>query len=166
MPDGSCTHVDTKILANRITAILNGVIVIMTAELSLRSTSLKGAELVAGALLVGAIMTVTKLFIDSVHLEIESQSKITTKKFIGVFLNSIFVMVFPLIASVIIVISDLLPLPIDFTLDEIMYAGAVSVIFIAFISGYLFDRDVLKALRRSFMWTVVCVLIVLVRKAI
>jgi hypothetical protein len=141
-----------RIMAQRVAAVLYGVISIMTAELSVQAGTFGYAEAAIGALLVGFAMTVTRIFIEMVKKETEIGAHLPIGKSGAIVRDSLLVMLFPATTALLIVVAELSTMPWTILLDIVLYLGMTTVFVIGFLSSYVLDRAIRPALLRGVVW--------------
>jgi hypothetical protein len=143
--------------AQRVAAVLYGVIAVMTAEIAVQPGEFGYGEAAVGALLVGLAMTATRIFVELVKKETEIGAHLPLGKAGAIVRDSLLVMAFPLATAVLIVITALSTAHWQALLDDVLYLG---VAVVGFLSSYLLDRAVLPALRRAAVWLVLSLVLV------
>jgi len=96
-----------RIKAQRVAAVLYGVIAIMTAELVLQPDKFGYAEAAIGSLLIGFAMTVTRIFVRVVTKEAEIGAHLPIAEAGAIVRDSILVMVFPSITALVVAAAAL-----------------------------------------------------------
>src|SRR5258708_5953312 len=132
--------VQRRITAQRVAAILYGVISIMTAELSLQGGEFGYAEAAVGALLVGLAMTVTRIFIELVKKETEIGAHLPIGKSGAIVRDSALVMLFPAMTALAVVVAALITAKWSVFLDLLLYLSMATVFVIGFLSSYVLDH--------------------------
>ena len=146
--------------AQRIAAILYGVIAIMTAELSVQPGEYPYWEAALGALLAGIAMTVARLFIEVVKKETEIGAHLPIHKAGSIMRDSILVMVFPVATALMIVFAALTTARWTVLLDVILYLGMAGVFATGFVSSYILDGAIKPAISRGISWLLLSLLLV------
>lgn len=146
--------------AQRVAAVLYGVIAVMTAEIAVQPGEFGYGEAAVGALLVGLAMTATRIFVELVKKETEIGAHLPLGKAGAIVRDSLLVMAFPLATAVLIVITALSTAHWQALLDDVLYLGIATVAVVGFLSSYLLDRAVLPALRRAAVWLVLSLVLV------
>jgi hypothetical protein len=154
-----------RIAAQRIAAVLYGVIAIMTAELAVQPSEFGYAETALGAFLAGLAMTVTRIFVEVVKKETELGSHLNVAKTAIVMGDALWVMSFPALTALMILIGALIKTRPGVLLDVVFYLSIASVFVIGFVSSYVLDRKLGPALVRGGGWLVLG-LILLAAKAL
>jgi len=152
--------------AQRVAAVLYGVIAIMTAELSVQAGELGYAEAVLGALLVGVAMTVARIFVDVVEKETEIGAHLPIRKAGAIIVNSLLVMLFPVATALLIVVAALTTARWTILLDVVLYLGMATVFATGFLSSYVLDRQIRPALSRGVAWLLLSVLLVVAKSLV
>jgi hypothetical protein len=149
-----------RITAQRIAAVLYGVISIMTAELSVQASEFSFFEAALGALLVGLAMTVTRIFIELVKKEAEIGAHLRIGKSGAIVRDSLLVMLFPAATALLIVVVALTTAQWTVLLDAILYLSMATVFVIGFLSSYVLDREIRPALLRGVIWLLLSLVLV------
>jgi len=146
-------------MAQRVAAILYGVIGIMTAELALRADVFGYGEAAAGALFVGFAMTATYVLVDVVKKETEAGAHLPPRKWGAILRDSLLVMLFPVLIALEIVAAGFVTTKWAVLLDIVLYEGMVMVFVAGFLSSYLLHRALRPALTRGTVWLVLALLL-------
>jgi hypothetical protein len=146
--------------AQRVGAILYGVVAVMTAELAVQPGEFDYWEAALGALLVGLAMTVTRIFVEVVKKETEIGAHLPFAKAGAIVRDSLFVMLFPAATAILIVIAALSALPWQALIKEVLYLGIATVFAVGFLSSYLLDRAIKPALLRGAVWLLLSLVLV------
>ncbi len=152
-----------QVTAQRVSAVLYGVVGIMTAELSVQPGEFGYVEAALGALLVGLAMYVTHIFVMVVKVECDLGAHLPLGKARGIALDSLLVMLFPGVTALLIVAAAVTTARWTALLDLILYLGMAAVFATGFLSSYVLDRAALPALRRGFVWLVLSVILVIAK---
>jgi hypothetical protein len=112
-----------RIMAQRVAAILYGVIAIMSADLVLQPDKFRYAEGAAGAVLIGCVMTLTRIFVRVVTKEAEIGAHLPIAEAGAIVRDSILVMLFPAITALVIAVASLTATQSTVLLDIILYLG-------------------------------------------
>jgi hypothetical protein len=152
--------------AQRVAAVLYGVIAIMTAELSVQADALGHGEAAIGALLVGLAMTVTRLFVEVVKKDTEIGAHLPFRKAGAIIADSLLVMVFPAATALMIVVAGLTTARWAVLLDVVLYLGMVAVFVTGFVSSYVLDGAVRPALTRGAVWLLLSLLLVAAKRLV
>jgi hypothetical protein len=152
--------------AQRVAAVLYGVIAIMTAELSVQAGELGYAEAAVGALLVGLAMTVARIFVDVVEKETEIGAHLPIRKASAIMVNALLVMLFPAATALLIVVAALTTTRWVILLDVVLYLGMATVFVTGFLSSYVLDRQIRPALSRGAAWLLLSVLLVVAKSLV
>jgi hypothetical protein len=153
-----------RITAQRVAAILYGVIGIMTAELSVQEGEFGYAESVLGALLVGLAMMVTRIFIEVVKKETEIGAHLPLRKSGAIVRDSALVMLFPAVAALVVMIAALITAKWSLVLNLLLYLGMATVFVVGFLSSYVLDRAIWLALVRGAGWLLLSLVLVVAKK--
>lgn len=144
-------------VAQRISATLYGIVGIMTAELPLQPGEFGYAETALGAMLVGFAMYVAHVFVILVKVESEIGSHLPLRGAKGIAFDSLFVLAFPGVTTLLIVVAARTTTRWTVLLDLVLYLGMVAVFATGFFSSYVLDRAVGPALRRALLWMLLSV---------
>jgi hypothetical protein len=140
------------IAAQRVAAVLFGVVAIMTAELAMQPIEFGYAETALGAFLAGLAMTMTRIFVEVVKKETEIGSHLPIRKAGAIVRDSLFVMLFPAATALVIVAAALSTARWTVVLDLVLYLGIATVFVVGFLSSFLLDREIKPALSRALCW--------------
>jgi hypothetical protein len=146
--------------AQRIAAVLYGVIAIMTAELSVQPGQFSYAETALGALLAGVAMAVARLFVEVVKKETEIGAHLPIVKAGVIMRDSLLVMLFPVATALLIVAAASATAQWTRLLDVILYLGMATVFVIGFLTSYVLDRKIRPAVARGASWLLLSLLLV------
>ena len=155
--------VQRRIAAQRVAAILYGVISIMTAELSVQGGEFGYAEVALGALLVGFAMTVTRIFIELVKKETEIGAHLSIGKSGAIVRDSVLVMLFPAMTALLVVVAALITAKWSILLDVLLYLSMATVFVVGFLSSYVLDREIRPALLRGVIWLLLSLVLVVAK---
>jgi hypothetical protein len=155
--------VERRLAAQRVSAILYGVISIMTAELSVQGDEFGYAETALGALLVGFAMTVTRIFIELVKKETEIGAHVSIGKSGEIMRDSVLVMLFPAMTALLVVVAALTTVKWSILLDFLLYLGMATVFVVGFLSSYVLDREIRPALLRGVGWLFLSLVLVVAK---
>jgi len=150
--------------AQRVSAILYGVIAIMTAELSVRGGEFGYVETAIGAMLVGFAITVTRMFVEVVKKETEIGAHLPLAKAGAIIADSLLVMAFPVATALLIVVAALTTEGPARLLDSVLYLGIAAVFVTGFLSSYILDRAMRPALLRGLVWVLLSLALVAAKK--
>jgi hypothetical protein len=150
--------------AQRVAAMLYGVISIMTAELSVQSDEFGYAEAALGALLVGVAMTVTRFFIELVKKETEIGAHLPIGKSGAIMRDSVLVMLFPAMTALAVMVAASITAKWSVLLDALLYLSMATVFVIGFLSSYVLDREIRPALLRAVGWLLLSFVLVVAKK--
>ena len=150
--------------AQRVSAILYGVIGIMTAELSVRGNEFGFIETALGALLIGVAMTVTRIFAEVVKKETEIGAHLPLAKAGGIVVDSLLALLFPAVTAVLIVIAALTTENRTTLLDSVLYLAIATVFMTGFMSSYILDRALWPAFTRALLWLVLSLILLAAKK--
>jgi hypothetical protein len=153
-----------QVAAQRVSAILYGVIAIMTAELSVRGSEFGHLETALGALLIGVAMMVTRIFVEVVKKETEIGAHLPLAKAGAIVLDSLLVMVFPAVTAVLILLAAVTTEGWAALLDSILYLGTATVFATGFLSSYVLDGALRPAFTRALLWLVLSIALVAAKK--
>jgi hypothetical protein len=153
-----------QVAAQRIAAILYGVIGIMTAELSLQVGEFGYAEAAFGALFVGLAMMTTRLLVEVVKKETEIGAHLPLHKAGEVLRDSVLVMLFPTVTAVMIVIAGATTARWEVLLDVTIYIGVATVFCAGFLSSYLLHHAIVPALARGSEWLLLSLLLLAAKR--
>ena len=142
-----------RIMAQRVAAILYGVIAIMSADLILQPDKFRYAEATVGAVLIGFAMTLTRIFVRVVTKEAESGAHLPIAEAGAIVRDSILVMLFPSITALVVAAAALTATQSMVLLTVVLYLGIATVFVIGFLSSYILDREIRPALSRGAFWT-------------
>jgi len=148
-----------RIMAQRVAAILYGVIAIMSADLILQPDKFRYAEATVGAVLIGFAMTLTRIFVRVVTKEAEIGAHLPIAEAGVIVRDSILVMLFPAITALVIAVASLTATQSTVLLDIILYLGIAAVFTIGFSSSYILDREIRPALSRGGFWTLLSLIL-------
>ncbi|HUI97788.1 MAG TPA: hypothetical protein VLX44_18675 [Xanthobacteraceae bacterium] len=149
-----------RVNAQRVSAILYGIIGIMTAELSVQPGEFPYGEAALGALFVGLAMYVAHVFVLVVKVESELGAHLPLGKARAVALDSLMVLLFPGATALLIVVAALVTARWTVLLDAVLYLGMAAVFATGFMSSYVLDRAAGPALRRALVWLLLSLLFV------
>ena len=152
--------VQRRLTAQRVAAILYGVISIMTAELSVQGGEFGYTETALGALLVGFAMTVTRIFIELVKKETENGAHLSIGKSGAIVRDSMLVMLFPAMTALLVVVAALITVKWSVLLDALLY---LTVFVVGFLSSYVLDREIRPALLRGVSWLLLSLVLVVAK---
>jgi hypothetical protein len=152
-----------RLTAQRVSAILYGVISIMTAELSVQGDEFGYAETALGALLVGFAMTVTRIFIELVKKETEIGAHLSIGKSGPIVFDSALVMLFPTMTALLVLVAALITAKWSILLDLLLYLGMATVFVVGFLSTYVLDREIRPALLRGVGWLLLSLVLVVAK---
>jgi hypothetical protein len=153
-----------QVAAQRVSAILYGVVAIITAELSVRAAELSHLETALGAIVVGFAMTVTRIFVEVVKKETEIGAHLPLLKAGAIVMDSLLVMLFPVVTALLIVLAALTSESWATLLNSVLYVGMVIVFATGFVSSYILDCALRPALTRGLLWLVLCLALVAAKK--
>jgi hypothetical protein len=148
-----------RALAQRVAAVLYGVVAIMTAEIGVQASAFAYAEAAFGALLVGVAMTVTRFFIELVKKETEIGAHLPISKAGAIICDSLLVMLFPAMTALLIVVAGLTTSQWTMMLDVLLYFGMATVFVIGFLSSYVLDGEVRPAALRGAAWMLLSIVL-------
>jgi hypothetical protein len=152
-----------RIWAQRIASALTGVIAIMTTDIAVQHNKLGYVEVELGVLLIGFAMTVTRIFFRIVTKEAAIGAHLPIAVAGATVRDSLFVMLFPVISALLIVVAALTNLQWTVLLDIVLYLGALTVFAIGFLSSYVLDREIRPALSRGGLWTILSLVLLAAR---
>jgi hypothetical protein len=155
-----------RVMAPRIASVLYGVIAIMTVDLVVEPNRLKYAESTRGVLLIGLAVTITRIFIRVVTREAEIGAHLQIREYAAIIRDSLLVMLFPVITALLIVIAALTTTQWVFLLEIILYLCVGAVFVISFLSSYVLDRDIRRALSRGIVWVSLTLVLLSVKKLV
>ena len=155
--------VQRRLTAQRVAAILYGVISIMTAELSVQGGEFGYTETALGALLVGFAMTVTRIFIELVKKETEIGTHLSIRKSGAIVRDSVLVMLFPAMTALLVVVAGLITAKWSILLDVLLYLSMATVFVVGFLSSYVLDREIRPALLRGVSWLLLSLVLVVAK---
>jgi hypothetical protein len=150
--------------AQRVSAILYGVVAVMTAELPVRAGEYSHFETALGAIVVGFAMAVTRTFVEVVKKETELGAHLPLLNAGAIVADSLLVMLFPIVTGLLIVIAALTTESWATLLDSVLYVGSVTVFATGFVSSYILDRAPRPALTRGLLWLVLCLAMIAAKK--
>jgi hypothetical protein len=150
--------------AQRVSAILYGVVAIITAELSVRAAEFSHVETALGAIVVGFAMMATRVFVEVVKKETEIGAHLPLRKAGAIVMDSLLVMLFPAVTALLIVLAALTTESWAALLDSVLYVGIVTVFATGFVSSYILDRALRPAVTRGLLWLVLCLALVAAKK--
>jgi Kef-type K+ transport system membrane component KefB len=153
-----------QIAAQRVSAILYGVVAVITAELSVRAGEYSYFETALGAIVVGFAMTATRIFVEVVKKETEIGAHLPLVKAGAVVADSLLVMLFPLVTALLIVIAALTTESWATLFNSVLYVGIGVVFATGFVSSYILDRAPRPALTRGLLWVALCLVLVAAKK--
>jgi hypothetical protein len=145
--------------AQRVAAVLYGVVAIMTAELSVQPGEFGYAEAALGALVVGLAMTVTRIFVEVVKKDTEIGAHLPIHKAGAIVRDSALVMLFPAATALLILVAAMVTARWTVLLDVILYVGMAAVFASGFVSSYVLDREIRPALERGTVWLLLSVVL-------
>jgi hypothetical protein len=148
------------IMAQRVAAVLYGVIAIITAELAVQPGEFGYPEAALGALLVGITMTVTRIFVEVVKKETEIGAHVPIGKAGAIIRVSLLVMLFPTATALLIVVAALTTGQWTALLDVVLYLGMATVFVIGFLSSYILDHKIPPALSHGAVWLLLSLVLV------
>ncbi len=154
-----------RIKAQRVAAVLYGVIAIMTADLVVQPDRFGYAEAAIGSLFIGLAMTVTRIFVRVVTKEAEIGAHLPITEAGAIVRDSILVMVFPSITALVVAAAALTATQPMVLLTVVLYLGIATVFVIGFLSSYILDREIRPALSRGAFWTLLS-LVLLAAKSV
>lgn len=146
--------------AQRVSAILYGVVAIMTADLSVQPGRFSYAEAAVGALLVGFAMFATRVFVEVIKKETEIGAHLPIHKAGAIIADALLVMLFPIVTALLIVEAALVTARWTVLIDVVLYLGMVMVFAVGFLSSYILDRAVRPALLRGLGWLALSAILV------
>jgi hypothetical protein len=152
-----------RITAQRVAAVLYGVIAIMTAELAVQPNEFGYTEIALGALLTGFAMTMTRIFVEVVKKETEIGAHLPIGKAGAIIRDSLLVMVFPAMTTLLIVVAALTTAQWTVLLDVVLYLSLATVFVIGFLSSYLLGRGIRQALLRGTGWLLLSLVLVVAK---
>lgn len=155
-----------RITAQRVAAVLYGVIAIMTADLVLEPDKFGYAEAAIGSLLIGFAMTVTRIFVRVVTKEAEIGAHLPIAEAGVIVRDSILVMLFPSITALVIAAAALTATQSVVLLTVVLYLGIATVFVVGFVSSYILDREIRPALSRGAFWTLLSLVLVAAKSLI
>jgi hypothetical protein len=144
-------------VAQRISATLYGIVGIMTAELPLQPGEFGYAETALGAMLVGFAMYVAHVFVILVKVESEIGSHLPLRGARGIAFDSLLVLAFPGMTTLLIVVAARMTARWTVLLDVVLYLGMAAVFATGFFSSYVLDRAVGPAFRRALLWLLLAI---------
>jgi hypothetical protein len=142
-----------RIMAQRIAAVLYGVIAIMTADLALQPGRFGYVETALGTLLIGFAMTLTRFFVRVVTKEAEIGAHVSMAETGLLVRDSLWVMLFPAITALVIAVAAFTATRWTVLLDTVLYFGVATVFAVGFLSSYILDNEIRPALSRGAFWT-------------
>ncbi len=146
--------------AQRVAAVLYGVVAVMTAELAVQPGEFSYGEAALGVLLVGAAMTATRIFVEVVKKETEIGAHPPIRKAGAILHDSLLVMLFPAATAILIVIAAWSTAQWQGLLAVVLYLGIAMVFVVGFLSSYLLDRAVGPAVSRGAVWLILSLVLV------
>jgi hypothetical protein len=152
-----------QIRAQRVAAILYGVIAIMTAELAVQPSEFSYTEAALGALLTGFAMTVTRIFVEVVKKETEIGAHLPIGKAGAIVRDSLLVMLFPATTAVLIVVAALTTTRWTALLDAVLYLSMATVFVTGFLSSYLLGLGIQAAFLRGISWLLLSLVLVVAK---
>jgi hypothetical protein len=150
--------------AQRVSAVLYGVIAIMTAELSVRNGAFGHLETALGALLIGVAMTMTRIFVEVVKKETEIGAHLPLAKAGAILLDSLLVMLFPVATALLILAAALLSESWDALIDSVLWLAIATVFATGFMSSYILDRALRPAFTRALLWLLLSLVLLAAKK--
>jgi hypothetical protein len=145
--------------ANLVACVLYGVIAIMTVELAIDPGRFRYLEGAAAALVVGAVIAMTRFVVEVVKKETETGTHLPLVKMASLFWESWLVLAFPALVAAIIVVSGALGMRVPALLDSVFYLGIAAVFLLGLGSSYVLDGRLGHALRRGLSWTVLSLIL-------
>jgi len=136
----------------------------MTVDIAVQPDRLKYSDAVLGVLLIGLAMTLTRFFVRFITKEAEIGAHLTMKESGTLVRDSMLVMLFPCITSLLILLGAWTTTRWLILLDIILYFGVVAVFVIGFSSSYVLDRDIRLGLKRGAVWSGMALVLVAVKK--
>jgi hypothetical protein len=140
------------------------VVGIMSADLAIKANTYEFSELVVGDLVVGGAVMLLKIFYEIVRTETETGTHLRLNELAAISREAIFVMAFPIVAAVLIMLDAVLAGGQGVLLDIILYFGVTTIFVIGFYTSYSIDGVIMLALRRGIVWAVLGALIVITKK--
>lgn len=136
----------------------------MTVDVAVQPDRLKYSDAVLGVLLIGFAMTLTRFFVRFITKEAEIGAHLPMKESGALVRESMLVMLFPAITTLLILLGAWTTTRWLILLDIILYFGVVAVFVIGFSSSYVLDRDIRLGLTRGFVWSTMALVLVAVKK--
>ena len=146
--------------AQRIAAVLYGVIAVMTAELAVEPGELGYLEAAVGALVVGLAMMMTRVFVEVVKKESEIGAHLPLRKAGAILRDSLLVMAFPGLTALLIVGAALSTTGWPRLLDRVLYVGMATIFATGFLSSYVCDGALRPALTRGAGWLILSLVLI------
>jgi hypothetical protein len=150
--------------AQRVSAILYGVVAIMTAELSVRGGEYSHLETALGAILIGLAMTVTRIFVEVTKKEAEISAHLSLTKAGAIIADSLLVMLFPIVTALLILVAALTTESWPRLLNSVLYLGMATDFATGFVSSYILNRALRPAVTRGLLWLALGILLVVAKK--
>ncbi len=140
-------------LANAVASVLYGVIAIMSADLAYEPGRASRFAVATGAFLVGLAMALTYLFVHLVEDETRTGSHLEPEGFWPIFYSALWVMVFPTVVTVLVLLGQFIGLRSGLLADMLPYFSVVTVTMLGFGSSYALNGQLAPALTRGVSWT-------------
>ncbi len=151
--------------ARRVAAILYGVTAIASAELAVTPEIYPYPEASFGAVLVGVAMTLTRIFVEVVKKETKTGKHLSIHDYCTVVRESMWVMAFPLVVALAILVAGATTARWVVLIDALFYLGVATVFAIGFVSSYILDKAVGRAMYRGVGWLLLSLVLVIAKKS-
>ena|SRR5689334_2483850 len=150
--------------AHLVASILYGVIAVMVAEIAVDPGELTYAEAALGSIIVGAVMSLTRFVVETVDRETEIGKRASLSDQGALLLQSLLVFVFPTLVALLIMASAMLGIAWKPLLQSVLYLGVAFVFLLGAGSSYVLDDKLGYALARGLSWTVLSLVLVIVKR--
>jgi hypothetical protein len=140
-------------LAKAVASTLYGVIAIMSADLAYEPGRASRHAVATGAFLVGFAMALTYLFVHLAEDETRLGSHLEPYGFWNVLSSALWVMLFPSVIAVLVLLGQFVGLPSGALAELLPYLSVVTVTVLGFGSSYALRGQIAPALARGVSWT-------------
>jgi hypothetical protein len=154
-----------RTMAPRVTSVLYGVIAVISVDLAYQPGERADyGEAAWYILLLGIAMTLTRAFVTMVSKESEIGAHLPVSGYVTIVLDSMLVMVFPVVTDLVIGAAALSTAKWPMLLNVVLYFGILAVFLVGFLSSYILDRNIRLGLTRGFAWAIFIAALVALKK--
>lgn len=155
-----------RTMAPRIASVLYGVIAVMTVDLAVEPNQpdLDFAEIAIYVLLVGLVMTATRIFVKVITRESEIGKHLSFRDSVAIAADGFLVMTFPVVTAAIVVVAALATARWVVLLDSILYFALAAVFVVGFLSSYVIERNIRFGVTRGVAWVLLALVLVGLKK--